>query len=635
MHKAGWSHLLGSKTLWITLVCFLVIQGVYVFNLTPGKKEYKEAWSNLSVIAKTERNMLSEAEYYVLKEYRHARDYKKKIDTICADVQRKLKIPLFYEKSAYTKENLERTQAEYEKMKSVSTTVSPGLGVIVGTDGLLMAILLLILIMEASRLLYIEDWEKNRRGFILATRYGRGRLFLVKSSVLLEFSAFTFLLFQGMRFLYVALTYGFGDWKRAIQSVWTCELLTKQWSVGHYLLVYVVAELLVLLVAALVIQGLAILTKRGMWFYLVVVCIGGVELGLYKMIPTDSWLAIFHDVNMFSYLQMEDRLGTYNNLNLLGNCVNEITLMVIVLFVVAILSFFIAWKLYHKTMSRWILPTLQRTKKYWGAKCSLWRHECYKVFWANKAVLFLALFVVIQLLFCGSYNIGYENEESFYYYYYVHHFEGVITEKTAKQIEKERENFKIWNRQLETEDSEFERQKLEKHLKAEQGFMKFYQLYEKEKEKGSNYILDSRTTNILVGNGDRNGFLRSWCVGFICLIFLLYGVWCVDRYRGLEDLVRTTRYGCSRKVKIQWLISFLLMTVVYVVAFLPSFALACKSYDFQQWGAPAKSMEQSYLWPDFSSVGVYVGVVYVFRYLIFLGGMILEKQILSKGGRKR
>lgn len=630
MHKAGWTHLLGSKLLWLMFILAFLMHGIYMSNSMPDATEYKKAWNNISSIAKKDRNMLSDEEYYVLKEYRHEQKYSKRIETICREAEYKLRIPLFYKKSAYIEENLRKTQQEYQKIKDISFSVSPGLGVINGTDGLLMSLLILLLILEAVRLLYIEDWEASRRGLLLAAKHGRGLLFLAKTAVLFEFTVLIFILFQGSKLLYACQNYSFGDLRRAIQSVWTFELMTKQWSVGHYLFSYVSIQLAVILVAMLIIQAIAVLTKKGIWLYLIAVCIGGVEFVLYKTISADSWLSILRHVNVFSYLQTEDRLGTYNNLNILGTCTNELTCMGTVLVTVAVFSFFFGWVLFRKTKHRRNFVFAKHRKKYRGAKCTLWRHECYKILWTNRAIIFIIILVVIQILTSGGYDSNYEDEDSFYYYHYVHRFEGNITSETIAQIEAEKQNFKDWNYQINKEKSEFERQKLQKKLNAEKGFAKFYLLYKKQLKNGSNFILDSRATNTLVGNQ-----LILWCEGIICLLFILYCIWCVDRQNGIEPLLRTTRFGYTKRKKIQWIISLLLTTSVYLIAFAPTFLHICRTYHFEQWMAPAKSMEQFYLWPAFSSVKTYVTLTYLFRYLTFLVVMIVGKQVLCRGGRKK
>lgn len=88
----------------------------------------------------------------------------------------------------------------------------------------------------------------------------------------------------------------------------------------------------------------------------------------------------------------------------------------------------------------------------------------------ERVIYLLAFLFVIMSVITPVYHDEYQDEDSFYYYYYIHKFEGKFTAEKELQIEKEKDNFATWKAQFTATNSEYERNKIEKNLRREEGF---------------------------------------------------------------------------------------------------------------------------------------------------------------------
>ena len=631
MHRSYWNRLLHSKKMIFVIFAAFSLHLLILLRTEPDAYLYQQMWKQLPQEQMTTMQQ-EECLRYVKREQKRQKKYAAHIQNICENAKSMQVFSFFAKEGSFDQKNLQSTLEQYEGKEKIQISGEPGAGVVVASDGLLMSGILLLLVLTAAQILFVDDKVYGRKKLFLATRHGRGKDYLIRVLTLVEMTVIGYVILVGTRVLYAEICYGIGDRNRSIQSVWKYIDCIKEISVKQFLEQYYIQQFLVILAAVMAIICFSQFATRSLWLYLGGSIFAGAELAAYQFVSENSWLALLRKINLFSYLQMEDRLGTFENLNIAGNPVNEEIVRWFVVGLVMAVSFLLGWWYYGRTLRQGRGLAVFRHKKHvWGCHGSLWGHEAYKVFVTERVIYLLAFLFVIMAVITPVYHDEYQDEDSFYYYYYIHKFEGKFTAEKELQIEKEKDNFATWKAQFTATNSEYERNKIEKNLRREEGFQRFLKKCDYVKAHPGAELVDDRAFEILEGKTNPWDKAVHWGIGILAIVFCLVGLWNADTRYGCDIFVMPTVSGCGRLQRIRTCYAVLITVLIAVILYAIQFFRVIASYTELHWTALAVSLEPLYAFGSGVSIKGYFALLYALR---FIGLLVCGIGICLYSGRR-
>lgn len=158
----------------------------------------------------------------------------------------------------------------------------------------------------------------------------------------------------------------------------------------------------------------------------------------------------------------------------------------------------------------------------------MFKYESYKLFIKQKIWLFIIILLALRIV--SVCTTGYDShymidENKKYYTEYLKKYEGKITAKKQKQIEKEYEKIKLSSDEL---------------LASEQknkAFQVIYNQYTYQKEKGSGYILETRGWQTILEHNSLDFFL------IICIILVMTALWGNEYETQMDIMLRSCKKG--------------------------------------------------------------------------------------------
>ena len=622
MNRSHWNRLLHSKKMIFAIFVAVLFHLLLLLRTEPDASLYRQMWKELPQEQMTTLQQ-EECLRYVRREQKRQENYFNHIQNISENAKSKQLFSFFAKEGSFEQKNLQSTWQQYEGKEMIRVSKEPGAGVVIASDGLLMSGILFLLVMIAAQILFVEDKVYGRKKLLLATRHGRGKDFLSRVVTLVEMTSICYVFFFGTKLLYATIRYGLGDLNRPIQSVWKYMDCVKEISVKEFLCLYYIQQFMMIIVGLIMLVCFCQFATRALWFYFGVFLFAGIELAAYEWISVNSWLALFRQINVYAYLQTEDRLGTFENLNIAGNPVAEELVRWSVVGSVLVISFLLGWWYYGRTIrqGRGLMFFVQK-KHQWGCHTFLWMHEAYKIFVTERVLYLLIFLFIIMMVITPVYRDEYQDEDGFYYYYYIHKFEGEYTSEKEIQIQKEKDNFSTWKVQIAEKNSQYERNKIEKNLRREEGFQRFLKKCDYVKMHPGAELVDDRAFDILEGRTNPWDKVVHWGIGILAIVFCLTGLWNADTRYGCDMFVRPTLSGCGRLQKVRTCYAVLIVGLTSVIIYIPQFIRVLTVYSGLRWSACAASMEPLYRFGDDMSVKKYFMLLYALRFVgLFVCGI--------------
>ena len=251
-------------------------------------------------------------------ELQYIKGYEGYIDSIQKQAALQSQTALFGDKNSFANRNLLRTAAEFETMRGVKVEFGSNRAV-EGWAEFELADYLYLLLIILFVFAFLEERKAGLWGVIRGTSGGRWRLGLTRVAILLCVSAGGAALLYGVNLLAsLALSGGWGDLGRSVQSLAVFRTLTQHITIGEW-----IAQYLLVKAASGFMVGLLLWCLLGSLssaqFSLSVLCVmlAG-EYALFAFLPVQS---IFNPVkyfNLFSYIRTSKLYTEYLNIDLFG-----------------------------------------------------------------------------------------------------------------------------------------------------------------------------------------------------------------------------------------------------------------------------------------------------------------------------
>lgn len=524
------------------------------------------------------------------KKFSYINEYKLFISEMQSRTDSQLQFSVFSKQNTFAYNNIEKTPQDFAHLNDVEITPGYDLGLVLSTGFQLTDYLILILVLLVCVALFSLEREKGLTILIKSTYKGRQHTVFSKLVVTLLVVSGMTLIFCISTLLVGEIAFGLGDLNRSIQSVPEFMNCTIECSVLDYLVIWLVQKMLTFCAVALISALLFIFIKSTNLTYIVIAILFSAEFCLYNFTASASPLNHLKYINLFYYLNGNELLGNYLNLDFFTKPVNTLSIYfvfllfcIIVIFPLCVVSF--SWK--KRFSEKGVLANISekiRSKLHiFSGSASIFKGECYKHYVSSKVLLVIAFVVVFSFsVLTDNVNIVYQSGEDVAYATYLNQLEGELTSDKEKFIEDEQKYIDKINADKAAIELSITLTEDEKSAQLTainnildtrgRGFERVMLQYETIKSTGENLGITPCFVNYTVGSHLMTDSQREWSLFslfIVLLVFTLSGVFAYEHKHRMSNLICSAKNGKGKLVVTKFLVAFLTYSVMYTLIYLP------------------------------------------------------------------
>ena len=598
------------------------------------------------------------AVHNVLLQARYLQDYPTFLEDIQTSKDNLLSFSIFHDTDSFSGRNILKTASDFEALNDVTLTMEANGAV----EAFMYAPLTDYLMVVLSFLLVVSFSEERKQGLwslIHATPQGRLHLTLYRALALLGGCVLCVLLLYGETWMLGLYVYGgAGDFGRAVQSIEVLGKLPALFTVGQFLLHYVLLRIATMYLVSLLLWLLLSWMPHEKFAFLVVAGIMCLEYALYTFLPVQSSLNPLKYWNLFTYISLSDLYTEYLNINVFGypwgiRMISELALLPLcVLFLVACIMTQCLQKPYHQR--DWVAP-IAATYNHLTDKVfcglGLWGMEWFKTLWTQKGVvviLFL-LYVTSQLSF--SANIPVSSAVDRTVRQYTAALEGEITPDTFAQIGQMEEELQSTINTYEEakiayQNGEMERSQLNVYAhEAEVAQMKqeaisivrqrVENLADNANQLGiTPWLVESTPYERIYGEAASKNQQNASTLALLALVFLLAGNLPYERQAGMMPLLIASPRGRNSLLRRKVAVAGLWATVVWTVVYGWELHTLLSSIPMDTLSAPIQSLPFLERLTIPCTIQTFLFAWYLVRLMLLLGGAILILALSISAGQR-
>lgn len=657
--QAETGKLLRNKHIWLLFVILFLLNGVILFVKTDradiSPVEYRKLKEQvLKLPSQEQRQMLEEQAEQdafmmdswdgtykdtpaskLLSEWETADEYQDYLEKIQKEALNNQAVAIF-KTSRFATANLKKTAEDYLPMGSVQPSFVGGYGIVSLLSDVVTNICLIFFMAVLVVYSLLEEKKTGVMELYQSTPCGRAELCLAKMSGIILFAGGITAAFFLFNLLYALYAYGAVDFSAAVQSLPGLEQSIWRISIGQFLVLYLLFKWSVLIVIGLMMFVLAAFIRNEIFYYVVLGLIFFTELLIYEIGYHIGALSFFQYFNLFFFLKSES-FFFYHNYDFFGMPLHmsetNIICMVIlcILLVLSGVVGFVKYACNYKALS---FKQLFVRKHFSSA---LWNLESYKILYGNKVALFLVVLGLLQVMSYYEKTAGFSTEE-WSYRYYIKQIEGEVTIEKLDYMKKEKQRYEELEAQcralenrLELGDItegayDMEMQQLSSELEMKPGFdlaWEYVEYIEKLDREDKEFVYD-RGFRYLAGSGDFETDIKNACLAVISMILILSGIIAQEYQYRMQALIHTGKEK-DKSLLFKIGIAVLLISVVYLIVYIPEFLWVLKEYGLKGGDCPSCCLM---FMPDKLAeirIAQYFVLMYITRYvtMILIGACII------------
>lgn len=539
----------------------------------------------------------------------YAEGYGEYLDKIQSQAQMQSQTALFGAEGSFSRRNLMKTAAEFVTLRDVEVTYGSNRGLTQWVnyevaDYLYLAFLCVFV------LAFLEERRAGLWGMVRATRGGGTRLWSWRVLILAGAAVLGTALVYGINLMAaLALTGGFGDLGRSVQSMpvfrtLTLHLTLEQW-IWLYLGVKTVSGFLVGLILWCVLGSLA-----NVQFSIAVLGVTlGVEYTLFALLPVQSILNPLKYFNLFSFIRVSKLYTDYLNIDLLGYPfgIRRLALAALpVLIVLFLLWSFLQQRYRRPQGNRDLLGVL--AGKWNRAADVLRRHLPLGGWEVYKSLVFQRGVLILIVIFIASGSLSYfraagsANTQDAWYRAYLEDLTGPVSRDLTAYFTVARENASNDAQRLSAID------RVEAHVE---------EVRQRAAEGGYEpWIASAVVYESAYGPASEDAQHVSAAAAMVFLIFCTAAMGAFERQSGVVELLRSTRRGR------RGLIARKLLTLLIPTALVWGFVFLREQWQFLSYfhpstlGAPIGNFEELERFPLNITVGQFMDLIYALRFVM-------------------
>lgn len=577
----------------------------------------------------------------VLFDVNEAVNYQAYLDNIDVESKR-MTNSIFSAEGTFSYNNALITPSAFDHLKGNQLNPQVPDGIVMATKSDMTDIIMVLLMIIAGFFLVMQEKEKGLLPLIKPTFRGRFATALAKIGALFVMSLLIVVVLFGTNLFIAVRLYGLGDLSRLIQSVSGFLTSPFQITVLQYLILYFVTKLVVCFIIALLVYFFCTIARESVVALTGFFLVAAVSVVCNLTIAATSWLDLLKYVNLAEFIKVWPLYSRYLNLNLFEYPVNIIPLFLvfsIVLIVgLSVISILIFCRQKNAVSSNQLLKQVldRMTIKSKRVSVCLLRYEFSKLLLANKALLLILIFLLVQGFSFSMFRTSLSDDE-LYYRDFMIELQGELTpekevylaEKTAYFHQLQNEINEIAsNPDLSQQEIQSKTLKQVKLLKPSGGFQMAYQKYEtilENRDQGihTEFVYDTGY-DYLTGKNANSPLQTAALLMSIFAVMCAASVYGKEHEARLHYLVRSAQHGRQKTIHHKSIAISAVMVVLYAVSQVPYYLYICEHYKLSLLRSPVTSLSHLAWMGD----GVSILGYFILIHLIQLVGVVLLAQIV-------
>lgn len=484
--------------------------------------------------------------------------------------------------------------------------------------------------------IFLHDRETGIISLLYSTPNGRKKLILNKIMASFICGIALVFIFYLEVFFIEGIFYGFGDISRPIQSVfgyYTCNL---KFSVGEYMILYILMKILAYFVFVIIFSFICTIAKNNIIVY-------GASSGIcvlfyifYSNISVLSPLSLLHYWNPVQLLQLKDVIGTYTNVNFLGYPVSlKLSSVVIAIFFI-LLVMIVNCHIFNRIRNLQYKNISLNNKIHSNTKIhSVFYYTCKRSLIIQKGIFIIFLSIIISLGFSQTIKQFYDNDE-IYYKNFCMEYSGEIDESTKQFISDKILLYKDTEQKIEiiensANPSHFKLGELYAKLNDRQAFEKFKNRIDNIPENATIFY-DTGYKRYFGLDENNDNTILSLIIA-VSLVFILSAIPAQDNKTNMTKILFATKSGKKGYMKNILCFSAVISTLISLIVSIPYIFHILLKYGKNGISDPINGMVAFSDFPMFITVGSAMIFMILLRIIlsIFSGTVITLISSKSKG----
>ena len=518
-------------------------------------------------------------EYYLYQgiydEVSAAAGYGEFLERLETNAESMIKSSLLAKPDSFAYQNIIRTPPAYEHLKGITPSVDIPYGIERATDNKAGDLIAVLLVLMAVFVLFLDEKESGAFMLTRTLKNGRGVLLRGKIAALFIWCAALAAAILTSGLLLMSVKFGLGDLTRQLQSVnlFTGSILNV--PVMSYLFIYAAVKAAAYFIFALIAVLICVLAKNSAAVYMAAGAVIAAQILPYAFISPLSEYGVFKFLNIAAFTQPNEILQNYFNINAFGRPLNIITASAVTaaaLITVLIISLLLASS--NQAAAAWDSSAVSDFLSKFSIKrihVGVLRHEVYKTFIFNRALLILLLLAAVQFYAYNGYR-GYTSQEELYYKNYVERAGGAVTQETWDFIDGEQARFDeigqsllliaemYENGELSADDYRAAGFTLQQMLSGRKGFEMFRDRAEYVRDIHGGQIVYDKGFNTLFGVDSYDDDMSQALLIIIFIVLIVSPVFASEKENGMVNIIKPTPKGLT------WLARFCVSFAAAVIA---------------------------------------------------------------------
>lgn len=501
----------------------------------------------------------------------------------------------------FSARNIRKTAADYRAMEGTLIDLGLSRGIPPAVSSLSTDVVALLYLFIFAFILVSDERGRNLTVLIRPTAGGRAATAGAKILTLAMSSLLVTLLLYGGNLLYFQAAVGLGDLSRSLQSVAPFIGGTLPISVGAFLALTLLWKWGVCFLLGLGILLVTMLCRRVTVSFSLCAAILLTGYALFRLIPDNSRWTFLKYASPFGLLNGQELFGRYLNINLFGRAVSHSALAVGIAtvllagFTAACIAAYCRMDGGGRSWKVHLPPVFQ-----YHAGKSVGRQEWYKLLWAQKAALPLAVFLILSIH--GAVTAAdYVSPDEMARQSMMQRLAGPLTADKAAYLEEWRTQLEAVSEQLSEVDAAEAGGALTRQEAADQravleGRLAAESILAQAEEKleyvrshpGTHFVYDTGYNIWLFNSNNRD--IQSLLTVALVIVLCLFTLFPMETAGGMVVLIRSSPVGLRRTVSLKLRIGLLVTAAVVVTDIGSRLLPVLRFYGLAGLSAPAASL---------------------------------------------
>lgn len=550
-------------------------------------------------------------------------------------------ISIFANDNSLSSKNICKTAEDYAPLKNITLEFGNDKPITSVIEFDLVHFLLLILTFIVI-FIFIEERKQGLQAIVYSSPNGRFRLLLKRCGVLALSIILVNIITYAVMFLISFLLYGgLNDLSRNVQSIEMFKNFVIPMSELEFILFFILINTLTQIVVAFVVWLIISFIRNTTLALGIIGVVFTVEFLLYAFLPSQSNLAVLKYVNIFCYINPTEEIIKYSNVNVFVTVINLLWLIIIsavvLTFVFVLLCLFAGAKRYpFKTPNKFEIifdKILIKIKTlYWKVveKLSVIGIELYKLLILQKGIIIIAAFIAVLFSMTTTNEIYYNGADSIVNSFY-EKYSGKLSNEALQHVSELEDELDKADADFQKESEYYSKGLISKE-KYEMSCLKNEAL---DSKRNALEILRNRIDYIeknnyevwLVNpNGYENLLGESGCIrqqnyaiiSLFCIIILFSGAFAFESRSNMYNTLMACSGGRSYLFKKKIYAVSIITGILFACCVAVELYDVCSQYSLSNLDANMKSLEFLNGLPFNFSIGLFIFLIYVFRFFMML-----------------